>query len=428
MNLSRRYLGDVFTIVVLTLATGAFQSLIIDTSTSKAVTEGNSLLQVVWASVYVVVAIRAAQQYHAIVEVVRANKLLIAFVLLTVFSTLWSADPGLTLRRGVALLGTTLFGIDFAVRYSIRDQLRLLAITLGGVVVLSVVMQVFFPGAIPTVDEIYPDAWVGAFSQKNEFGRVVVLTTMVLLTAVSRSVSGVMTAIAAIVAALALIIAAQSMTSFVALVGLMLILQYAPILRWSKGIRTVLQVLGGVIALPTLYLLVHNRTAVTEMLGRNSSLSGRVKIWALSVSSIGIKPIFGYGYNAFWNVSTEAMRINAALKWRVPHAHNAYLELALELGLVGLALYVAAYVVALRRAAAYMRTHRGHSAKWPLIYLGFVLLYSFTESAVCTPNSIFWMLFAAAAISVTQPTGVVALAGAEEGEPGADPSPSFATS
>ena len=128
MNVSRRYLGDMFTIIVLVLATGALQSLIVDSSSSKAISEGNPFLQVVWACIYVIAAIRAAQQSRAILEAIRSNKLLVGLVLIALFSTVWSADPGLTLRRSIALLATTLFGVDFAVRYSIRDQLRLLAI------------------------------------------------------------------------------------------------------------------------------------------------------------------------------------------------------------------------------------------------------------------------------------------------------------
>lgn len=428
MNVSRRYLGGLFTIIVLVLGTGALQSLIVDTSTSKAVAEGNPFLQVVWACIYIIVAIRAAQQSRAIMEAVRSNKLLIALVFLALFSAAWSADPGLTLRRSIALLATTLFGVDFAVRYSIREQLRLLAIALGSVVLLSVIVQVFFPGQIPTVDMLYPDAWVGLFGQKNEFGRIIVLATLVILTAVRKSVGGLLIAVLALLSALGLIIAAESMTSFVALVGMILVMQFAPTLRWSAGIRRAIQVFCAVIAAPTLYLLIHYRDAVTGLMGRNASLTGRVKIWGLSLASIALKPILGYGYSAFWPASPEAMRIDVAINWTVPHAHNAYIELALELGLVGLALYGAAYLVALKRAARYMRMERGNSAKWPLIYLCFILLYSFTENYVVAPNTIFWMLFVAASCTVSQPVGALELVETDEGEPETDAGPSFATS
>jgi len=434
MNISRKYLGEVFTILVLALATGAFQSLLLEntTSTTQTVSEGNSLLQIVWALVYVVVLIRAVQNFGPIVAAVRANKFLIALVLLAIVSVFWSEEPGLTLRRGVALLGTTLFGLDFAVRYPIRKQLQLVAIALSAIVALSVVVQVFFAGLIPVVDKAYPDAWVGLFDQKNVFARVIVLAAIVVLASVRRSMSGILTAVFTFVAAVALIILTQSITAVVALVGLILVLQFAPALRWTGRVRTLIGFSGAVMVAPAIFLLIHYWALLTNLLGRNGTLTGRAQLWAISLSSIELKPVLGYGYSAFWMVSEEALRINAMLRWTVPHAHNAYIDLALELGLIGLALYVTAFIIAMWRAVAYMRTDPEHGSKWPLVYLCFILLYSFTESSVLVPGSIFWMLFVAAACTAAQPVGALALEPADEGahetDSGSDPGPSFATS
>jgi O-antigen ligase len=75
-----------------------------------------------------------------------------------------------------------------------------------------------------------------------------------------------------------------------------------------------------------------------------------------------------------------------------------------------------------------MRMERDNSAKWPLVYLCFVLLYSFTENYVLAPNTIFWMLFVAASCTISQPVGAPELVEDDEGEPEADAGPSFATS
>jgi exopolysaccharide production protein ExoQ len=432
MNISRKYLGDVFTILVLALATGAFQSLVLETATTRTVNEGNPLLQIIWAAVYALVLIRAFRNFRPIAAAVRANKFLIALVLLAVISVFWSEDPGLTLRRGLALLATTLFGLDFAVRYPIRKQLQLVAIALSAIVALSVVVQVFFAGLVPVVDKAYPDAWVGLFDQKNVFARVVVLTAIVVLASVRRSMAGILTAIFTFVAAVGLIIATQSITAVVALVGLILVLQFAPALRWTGRVRTLIGFSAAAMVAPAIFLLVHYWALITNLLGRNGTLTGRAQLWAISFSSIELKPLLGYGYSAFWMVSEEALRINAMLHWTVPHAHNAYMDLALELGLMGLVLYLAAYVVALWRAVAYMRTDSETSSKWPLVYLCFIFLYSLTESSVLVPGSIFWMLFVAAACTVAQPAGALAFERADEAapetDPGSDPGPSFATS
>jgi exopolysaccharide production protein ExoQ len=432
MNISRRYLGDVFTILVLALATGAFQSLVVDNSTAQTINEGNPLLQIIWALFYVVVVIRAITNFRPIAAAVRANKLLIGLVLLAVFSVFWSEDPGLTLRRSFALLASTLFGLDFAVRYPIHKQLRLLGIALGAVVALSVVVQVFFPGLIPVVDKAYPDAWVGLFDQKNVFARMIVLAAIVVLASVRRSIRGTLTAVFAVLAAVGLIILTQSMTAVVALVGLILVLQFAPTLRWTGRIRTFITFSAAAMAAPVIYLVLRYRGPLTQLLGRTGTLTGRAQLWAVCISSIALKPVLGYGYSAFWMVSEEALRVSAMLHWMVPHAHNAYIEMALDLGLVGLALYVAVHIVALWRAVVFMRSDSEPGAKWPLVYLCFTLLYSFTESSVLVPGSIFWMLFVAAASTASQPEGALAMEAADEDQhetdPGSDPGPSFATS
>src|SRR4029077_7976394 len=132
----RKFWGDAFILAVLFLATGAFQSLVLDNSNPQAGADGSPLMKVLWAAVYSVVALRVISQYQRIMQVVRANKLLLSLVLFAILSTVWSEDPALTLRRGVAVLATTALGIDFAVRYPIREQLRLLGVVLGLTVLL----------------------------------------------------------------------------------------------------------------------------------------------------------------------------------------------------------------------------------------------------------------------------------------------------
>lgn len=161
MRLSPNFLGDAFTVGVLFLATTAFQSLIVDASTPQAVAKGSALMQSLWVAIYVMVAMRALQHRRLVLQIVRANTLLVLLVLFALFSALWSEDPNLTLRRGIAVLATTVFGVDLAVRYSVREQLRLTRITLLLAITLSIVVDTLFHGLIPTVDSAYSSAWNG---------------------------------------------------------------------------------------------------------------------------------------------------------------------------------------------------------------------------------------------------------------------------
>jgi exopolysaccharide production protein ExoQ len=141
--------------------------------------------------------------------------------------------------------------------------------------------------------------------------------------------------------------------------------------------------------------------SMAGMLGRDSTLTGRTNIWAMALESIAERPVLGYGYNAFWNVAPEADRISTILHWKVPHAHNGFIDLTLQLGVVGLALYLAIYFVAIRRAVNLANATPEQEAIWPLAYLAFTLLYQMTESTILAGNTFVWMIFVSTVCSVS---------------------------
>jgi len=356
-------------------------------------------MQSLWVAIYVMVAMRALQHRRLVLQIVRANTLLVLLVLFALFSALWSEDPNLTLRRGIAVLATTVFGVDLAVRYSVREQLRLTRITLLLAITLSIVVDTLFHGLIPTVDSAYSSAWNGIFGQKNDFARIVVLATLVILTKTRRAPWNVMTAIAALAISYALIAASQSQTGLVVLTAMWLLMLGFQVCRRRWTALIPIGVIGALIISCVVPLGWHLE-ALSGWLGRDPTLTGRTVIWEQSLTSIAQRPILGYGYSAFWDASPEAMRIDTLLRWYVPHAHNGYLDLTLQLGLTGLVLFLIVYCVAVRRAAIYLSTEHGGEAMWPLVCLTFVLLYQVTESTIFVGNTIFWILYTSVVCSL----------------------------
>ncbi|HXA76188.1 MAG TPA: O-antigen ligase family protein [Candidatus Acidoferrales bacterium] len=393
MTIRRKIIDDTFTLAVLFLATGAFQSFLVDPADPKSATDGSTFLQLVWFVVYVCVVFRLIPHYRQVIALVRANRCLFLLVLLAVFSIVWSQDPSLTLRRGVALLATTLIGIDFAIRYSVRDQLRLLCIVLGLVVSLGIVAQLFFPSLIPTSD-FDVEAWHGVVAFKGNFAKIVVLANAAVLCRARRSLMDYLLVAVLTLVALALIVAAHSAEALVITVAMLVLFGTSGALRWKPKLLTLATIAGLVMAIPASYVALHNLDSLTAMVGRDATFTGRRTIWPLALSSIARSPIHGYGYSAFWEASSsQAERIREEVKWTAPHAHNGYIDLTLELGLAGLLLFGGASIIAVRRAIQVVRTNLGHEAMWPLMYLALTFFYQFTESSIVVGNTIFWILF-----------------------------------
>jgi len=404
MRIPCQALNDVFTVVVLFLATGAFETLVVDPTDPRVATDGSPFMQILWFVIYVLVVFRLIPQYRQIIVLVRANKCLFLLVLLAVCSIMWSEDPALTLRRGLALLATTLIGIDFAVRYSVRDQLRLLYIVLGLVVSFGIVAQLFFPSLIPNAD-VDTEAWHGVVGFKNDWARIVVLATVAVFSRSRRSLRDFVLVASVVLVAFGLIALAHSVGALVFLVAMLLLSKTFGALRWRPKILAIACLASALIVLPMSYLLFQNFNKATALLGRDATLTGRVGIWQLALSSIAKNPILGYGYSAFWEADSHAaIRIREELHWAVPHAHNGYIDLTLGLGLAGLLLFAASYLIAARRAIDCLRRGIEREVMWPLVYLSFMVLYQLTEGSLVTGNTIFWILYVAACCSVTDLT------------------------
>jgi exopolysaccharide production protein ExoQ len=405
MTIRRKLLDDGLTLLILFLATGAFESMVVDLSAPRANTDGSLALEIIWFLVYGAVFLRLIPHYRQTLALVRANMWLLLLVLLAICSIIWSGDPELTLRRGVALLATTLIGIDIAVRYPLREQVRLLCVVLGAVVVLGIVAQLFFPTLVPGYSD--PDAWHGVSGHKNEFARSVVLATVVVLCRPRRSLRDFVLIATVTVAAFGLVVLAHSSGALVILITLLLLYKTFGVLRWRRKNLAVACLVGALIVLPMSYLTFENFGKATALFGRDATLTGRVGVWRLALSSIASKPIHGYGYSAFWDGdSQEALRLREESNWSVPHGHNGYIDMTLELGLAGLCLFITGYIIAARRAISCLRRTVEREAMWPLVFLSFFFLYQLIEGSLVSGNTIYWILYVAACFSAAKVTAL----------------------
>ncbi|QDT68386.1 O-Antigen ligase [Planctomycetes bacterium MalM25] len=176
-----------------------------------------------------------------------------------------------------------------------------------------------------------------------------------------------------------MLVLTQSRTSVIALlVGLLaaFMVRLSPAIRWWSG--AVLVSLAAMVALTAGALSDSGRRQLTEvaLLGRTDqakSLTGRVPLWQELSRYAADKPITGYGYDTFWSPD----RIAAVMKtqdWAIQSAHNAYFDLTLQLGLVGLGFGLAFAIASMNLVqAAYSRAPAaGYAFAYGLLAFAFV--------------------------------------------------------
>ena len=162
------------------------------------------------------------------------------------------------------------------------------------------------------------------------------------------------------------------------------------------GIRPRIKNFIGTYMLAALVLLVAAELAfgiserLSESLGRGSTLTGRTDLWAHCLE-FQSSPILGEGFQSFWFPERRDKIAAFYHHWKPGGSHNSYLDLYLDLGLIGLCLLIGLLIATFWK----IRPELFRNFEWGRYRLGMlaaILLRGWTESCF-TPGSALWFVF-----------------------------------
>ena len=187
---------------------------------------------------------------------------------------------------------------------------------------------------------------------------------------------------------------ADSKTSLLCLIaGVMLVLalQFATVKRnpWQW-------ILGTVLLLTILNEFFSLHSTVLQASGRNATLTGRTEIWERLLSEPN-SALFGTGYASFW-LGARLQRIwDSDPITKLLQAHNGYIEIYLNLGLIGVALLGGVLWTGLRNTRRRLTAPDSAAAgpddrtyqTFGMAYVSAYLLYNLTEATFINLNFLF---------------------------------------
>jgi exopolysaccharide production protein ExoQ len=360
-------------------------------------TEGGPTRLIVWGSTLFAILLMLPLARSAFSLFTR-NRYVTVLVVFAAVSVLWSQEPMDTVQKGVYLIVTTCFGLYLIERFQPKQLMQVFMIAGSISMVVSIVLAVALPRyGIFTGREDASSGWQGIYSHKNVLGLMTVYFLAPALFLPVNNVKAKLWRSCYIGTAVFLIAMSRSRGAWVMCASLIAFAvaiavgrQLKPRERmaacWALGVAFVLGGLGVWTFLP----------ALLRFLGKDMTLTGRTTIWSVLLPSFAKRPWLGYGYSAFWE-GTKGESANAiyAMNWpRLSYAENGVLELALEVGAVGVILYFLAYLHSCRRLRRLLSsTSDRPELFWYASTLFLAAITNIEAGSIASPNSMEWLAF-----------------------------------
>jgi O-antigen ligase len=298
-----------------------------------------------------VLAILVTLALGAFVLVKRTHVVRKALTPILILTFLWfacsaalSLYPGLAARRLVLAALTVFQAAVFLLVPRGRDHFsRLLAVGALIVLLLCYAGIIFLPelSIHQSTDLAEPDLagnWRGLFTHKNGAGAGMVVLVFIGIF-VSRTSSSFLGAL--IIALAAIFLAFTESKSSIRLLpvvlglGVLLTRLRNPVAKFiaAIGVPAIIAILTiGSVEFDSIHALVGAWLS-------DPTFTGREEIWRFTLDHIAERPVFGFGFQAFWGTPELVSNWSYHESWgyRASDAHNGSLNIAVMTGLVGLA-------------------------------------------------------------------------------------------
>jgi O-antigen ligase len=322
---------------------------------------------------------------------------LLCLLFLTFVSVAWSSASSVTIRSSVALLATTAFGVVLARRFRARDILELVAFTL----VLATLLSLLFAVAIPKygIAQGIDHGVRGVYLQKNILARVMALASFVFFLLSRRERKRWFWRVMLLLS-VGMLVASNSTTGLLVTAALFVITPLLSLLRRNDYLIVTAIIAAVLLAAAAGMWFLGNEASFLGVLGKDTTLTGRTELWQSVGHMIRMRLLTGYGFNGFWlGWDGPSAAVWARNIWEPVQSQNGFLDLALDLGIIGLALFAGSFLGAVRRAVGWGRRVSSESALFALGFLVFLFLYNITESTLLKQNSFFWVMYVFTATS-----------------------------
>ncbi|WP_249064526.1 O-antigen ligase family protein [Argonema antarcticum] len=340
--------------------------------------------------------------------VIKQGKFLVLFVVLTYISQYWSDAPSDTKTAAVKLIETTLMGAYICTRYNYKEQTDLFSWVFG----IAAVLSIFYVFAQPSLGLMHKagselnGTWRGIYVHKNVLGRIMTIAGIFLLIKALTSHKKRWLWWLVFAISFQLILGTNSKTALVGFLFLLIISPFHRIFRWNSVIAVPLYLILVLVSGIGAQTLADNWNSALASINKDPTLTGRIPLWTVLLGYLGERPWLGYGLHGFWQgwKGKENASVWRTFGWLPSHAHNGFLDIVLDFGLIGSIVFLVAFVYSISQALKRVRSLHSLESLWPIGYLTFFIIMNQTQSVMVVPYSIYWIFFVVISMTPIEPS------------------------
>lgn len=331
------------------------------------------------------------------------NPFLYLFLLLILLSASWSNNLMLTLKASFVILETAVFAIYTGKRFTWQELYPLLLW-----IHCILVFLAFFYGFVQPSVGVSGGAWVGINGHKNQFCFLMALSASLwFIQSLYNPKQRLFCILIFLMALFALNqggSGAGKVTVF-CLISLWFYLGFVKTLPIQWAVTSVILFMILSIGL-TIFVTENLEFIVVDTLNKDLTLTGRTDFWPLIIDKINERPILGYGMDGFWQPweganNPAADVIVQKTQFAPPHSHNGFMDLAIDLGYLGLSFFIAAFIASIVKAVIYIGQAPMPYGGLPILLLTYTLVTNLTETGLIGVTSIFfWYIAVTTRISI----------------------------
>lgn len=297
--------------------------------------------QIVYLFLFFSSLVILSKRFDNILSFIRSEKYLSLFILLCLLSAIWSDYSFLSIKRSFQLFVMFLVIVEALVNIDPKILLKQLKIVVSIYLFFNLYACRFIPAAI---DPVF-GTWRGMEVQKNWLAQnslYCLLSSIVFFRFDKTRYMKLFDSLLILVSVL-IIYKAHSSTNLIAVV----IIVFMGIIFQIESIFNNLGIGRSILGLTFLFILTLGGIflifsseifgLIPGYFGKDTTLSGRVDIWDFVWNDIAKRLLLGYGFATYWIMGSSRLEIFASYfeGFMVNEAHNGYLEILLQLGVIG---------------------------------------------------------------------------------------------